>query len=965
MYHTESANNYIGEGGSKTFYLGEQDTTIDFYSLVDTTNFYISIDTLYFETTMMQDSNAIVLDTTMTLDSAISGFMVTIDTVYFYNDSISYFFATDTSAYYIPVGGRNVYRVYSELDTVNLTTGRINATSETQVALLSTLDVTHSATRIFLGGAPKNINDGLFGFTLEGNFLPGHLPESEMTGPGANPEAWGWLADLKPSSLRFPGGASGKFMHLRPYRDVDGTTGLDPIKGYGYDIKEIIDFYDRTDIAKEVGCAGCYTYDQVKTDLFDEDTDADGSIWETCIDIIDSKYDADITSFYNKWNKQTTLPANEKPYIDQFIALVNLIELQHDYKIDVIYDVNILSSSATQSVEIVNYMRDDALNDVTSVNVVGVEMGNECYFKWLNELMYISDFTEYWNYINGLEVTLSAAVPEWMLTDHNYLEAFRAGTFIANPIKIGIPAENPGEVDDDGTVVTSDWNDALGDKVSNNSENTKFDAVIIHNYFDAQKHWQNIPQNNMCLKYPNDGFPSCGRVACTTGVSKWRYDIYDVRLRDAFNGFLGVNSDLPGNVENYLKTDYYNDYSFIKDQLHVGNLLPGLTNYGIEIWNTEKSIKDKVFFSPDIDYEDQEKTQMQNLNSIYNNSFPHGLLMFEWFLNDLKLNYKGMYGNDFLTYGHYHNFAGGSTAGMLVEADCGDFSNYVDENGVAISIDEDDYVGENYYMRRTIYWTMMLLSEITKNDLKYLPSDMEMSDLNPNVAPTVFVDLNNNKYVYIYYSTMKAGPTKLEIYPNDIEELFGGNRTFDKFIGRGIFNVKVAHNYMSSGRNSLAVASDDRSVNDCYNCSIADSHPFHIYGIQENPVDMVKSGAYPSIYTVTVPGNSYGYIKLEIKWSPVLIGKEGAYNHIKNEDVQLVPNPTSNSFSIQSEFDLFPINGQTHLKIYSLSGTLLLDKEIASGQNVDVSNLPTGLYIVKITNSIITSEITKQLVKIN
>ncbi len=60
-------------------------------------------------------------------------------------------------------------------------------------------------------------------------------------------------------------------------------------------------------------------------------------------------------------------------------------------------------------------------------------------------------------------------------------------------------------------------------------------------------------------------------------------------------------------------------------------------------------------------------------------------------------------------------------------------------------------------------------------------------------------------------------------------------------------------------------------------------------------------------------------------------------------DIQVVPNPACNIFTIQSEFDLFPINGQTQVKIYSLSGTLLLGTKTATEQNVGVSNLPTGV----------------------
>ena len=283
LFHSETATNYIEEGGIKMYYLGEEETTLDFNSLIDTSEFYVAVDTVYFENTTTIDSFEITLGTSVTLDTTISGFLVNIDTVFFYNDTINYFFANDSMAYYIPAGGKKIYKLNSQLDTTALVTGKINATSATQMAIVSTLDITHSGTRIFLGGIPKEINKGLFGFTLEGNFLPGHLPESEVLEPGApNPEAWNWLADLKPSSLRFPGGANGKFMHLLPYdTNGDGINDKTP-NGYGYDINEIIDFYDLSNNTKEVGCAACsYTYAQVKADIADGDADISGGIWET------------------------------------------------------------------------------------------------------------------------------------------------------------------------------------------------------------------------------------------------------------------------------------------------------------------------------------------------------------------------------------------------------------------------------------------------------------------------------------------------------------------------------------------------------------------------------------------------------------------------------------------------------------------------------------------------------------
>ncbi|MBK7036719.1 MAG: hypothetical protein IPH42_10365 [Bacteroidetes bacterium] len=52
-------------------------------------------------------------------------------------------------------------------------------------------------------------------------------------------------------------------------------------------------------------------------------------------------------------------------------------------------------------------MRDHLQNGVTDVNVVGVEMGNECYLNWGTDLMGFDTFGDYWNFINGSNSALT------------------------------------------------------------------------------------------------------------------------------------------------------------------------------------------------------------------------------------------------------------------------------------------------------------------------------------------------------------------------------------------------------------------------------------------------------------------------------------------------------------------------------------------------------------------------------
>ena len=93
----------------------------------------------------------------------------------------------------------------------------------------------------------KDINKGHYGINITGMFSPATLYEGPYSA-----EQWQWLSDLQPKPIRFPGGSSSKFMHLRPYKDANGDGILDSIKGYGYDILELIKYYDSTDDSLQI-----------------------------------------------------------------------------------------------------------------------------------------------------------------------------------------------------------------------------------------------------------------------------------------------------------------------------------------------------------------------------------------------------------------------------------------------------------------------------------------------------------------------------------------------------------------------------------------------------------------------------------------------------------------------------------------------------------------------------------------
>lgn len=133
---------------------------------------------------------------------------------------------------------------------------------------------------------------------------------------------------------------------------------------------------------------------------------------------------------------------------------------------------------------------------------------------------------------------------------------------------------------------------------------------------------------------------------------------------------------------------------------------------------------------------------------IFNNSFAHAVVLSEWWLRNLKLNFTTGYHENFFTYATLQNYAAtDNAASMLLDADCADFKMY--------GLEPDDYTSR-YFMKRTSYYVMELLSEINKNDLKYVQANTVMAKTNPNVQPTVFIDMEEN-LLYIYYTNVKDG----------------------------------------------------------------------------------------------------------------------------------------------------------------------------------------------------------------
>jgi len=817
---------------------------------------------------------------------------------------------------------------------------------------LRTYDITKDI-KVNIGGTTNTINNGLLGIAIEGIFAKGKIPE----GDAYNPNAWNWISQLCPKSIRFPGGASDRWVHLLPF-DRDGDDLDDPIKGYGYDIYEIIRFYDITDgvidaadplfveyiidemILNDGECLGYQNWMKYLTDGIDPE--------------VTTLYKKQFEDLYKKWSDEQLLDEEDPNvmYIDQFVHLIKKIQDENPgHVVDVILDLNIMSESASQNKKIVQYLRDgseDGNNYGVDVNVVGVEMGNEMYFDWAVLMMGFNTFNNYWNYINGANPNTAWTTAFYgyifqgdIATDHDYIQTFKGDPLFE--CKVGLPADNlPYGSDfvfrETGDYThTTDWNASLSHSSKYNATiNTgtiiryKFDAIILHPYYESDKNWEDIMLDNLWDKYPETA--GVWHACSDETTEQWQYGSTDIRLRDAYWKLLGTSAFSPsGSFRNLIKQKYIESYNEqnarFKFYLTTANRK--------ELWTTEWNIKD---IHPTLSSTDQAVV------SSCTNSFAHGLLIQEWWLKNLKLNFNASYRENFFTYSHIHGFSGGAARSLLFNADNGDFVNHIP------TLNPADYTGQTHWLRRTTYYIMDMLGEISKNNLRYLPSNTFMYLSNPNIQPTVFID-NDHSYLYVYFSNMKDATQSYIVNPHHLINLFPEG-TAVGFENATLYYVEADQPYSSSGKNDLF------KINTCYTAT--NLHPFEIQGITgpiEN-IPEVTDGIPSGAICVTVPRITVGYFKIPIQ----AVELKTEVSTIE-QLIKIYPNPSGDFFKVGSEVPGI-LKGELEITVHTISGAKTKQLLANENEQIDISNLPNGIYLVKIkaANNI---TVTKRLIKTN
>ena len=815
-------------------------------------------------------------------------------------------------------------------------------------------------------GNANIVNPDMFGVNVSSMFQ--HAPESENIKYEDTQDPWTLLTELKPRVLRFPDGSGGKFSRLLGSQNLDPDSD-DHLKwngGYGFNLDEIIAYYDYTD--------GIMSVPEKEADDIIEDFLA---VPPVPLDLswINTADQDDFLSLIRQYNSQIkfdpSLPEfdtyEEQPlYINEFISLVKQIEEQDpekeddDYRVDVILCIDIVNETAQRNLEIIDY-----LVNQHGINVVGIELGNEVYSKFHGRSMGFknsglggtpkSAFSFYWDYIHGLDYSsyfdLSQVLPPAMqVTDaHNYIGILNDESGF-DGIGYGIPAENlhstgaPFKTIEDFNLTGGggglpEWNEDLYNHYENDDDENgdlDFDAVILHPYYTPQsngggtnENWREIP---LCLDpelLTDDVYEDF--------TDLWDFEEYDENLRCAFDDIIGIGAKT-GNFRDLTRTRHKQNYLGHNATLHFDEFVAK----GKQLWTTESNLLDTEKGSLD---------DLQMRLSVYTNSFAHAYLLQEWHLKNIKMNYYPEFINpNFYTISTWQNFVGGSTIDFLNESDKQD---QIELGILPNEVGDDTGCDENkineYFVPRTTYHTLKLLSEISSNSLDYLPNSASLVFGNLNLTPSIFID-QDRENIYVYYTNINSAHQKYVINPENLISFYpyADAVRLDLFPIE-IFAIDAEQLYSNSGRSalfSMAEAYDLCQEEGVYN------NRYEILDIATSSTTSSCAGsAPPGAACVIVPGYSAGYFKIQL--SPFVL-RLGEMENV----FTLFPNPTSTSFTFMSNAFL-DIQEYYNMTILDVTGKLLLDQQVMEGQNIDVSNFPVGIYTVLIYNGYNNVEVEK------
>jgi len=849
-------------------------------------------------------------------------------------------------------GGDTIFIINDIIDTA-MANGRIIGTGDIIVALTN-----HQ----------NELPDEMYGVNLADFFMPGHASDSDNVEYATGTNPWELLAEMAPNVLRYPGGSSSKFRHAFGSMNTNNGTPNALLKngGNGISLEEIIEFYDKT--ALPFASPTCL---EVYND-YEADTILDGT-W------LAANQKENFIDFYNEWKNQPHYnPSDtaydeiykEPLYINQLIDLVEQIETANPgLTVKIMYVVNIMSEPVMQVINLINYLQDEELNNEFSVSVYGLELGNECYFDIFDSLIGFgcydgnSAFEHYWEYVNGTEDYDSAFATsgdfdlEQVMTvagmtgmeggfqKHDYIGAIRADETL-DDIKIGIPVRNP-DVDTGAFIIApqddlvlgaiaggscTSWNEDVYSKYGAlEAGKPAFDAIIPHQYYtsqndgvpDSNTNWGNIPlglddplvEGDNCLDNDSDD------EIHDNFTTIYTYATEDTRLECAFRGIVGTSGYYSvGSFNEFIKTRHKEAMIDLSAELSLGE---SETNPK-ETWITEWNIKNNNSF------DDTDAVNKDVRLEVYNNTIAHAYIIQEQYLNTLKFNNikNETFRENFITVTTLQNYLGGSSIQLVTKAKKQDM--------VALGLSGScSGIGFKNYVPRTLYHSYKLLNQLNLNNLNYVKSNKTIYASNINQPPTMFITPYNpsdlERDVYGYFTNVKDEPQTFIVRPGTLipVSLTGTNAEIHCVVGEQLY--------------SIAGYSEFFDINDYYSNCYAPA-PTNYYELDSDttyidytacPVDM-PSGAM----CVTVPAYSVGYFVFS--YNPSL--REGEVI----EKFQLYPNPASTGITIKQTNVTESETSELFVNIFTILGVHISSTIISEGGQVDISDLPVGIYTIQI-----------------
>lgn len=620
---------------------------------------------------------------------------------------------------------------------------------------------------------------------------------------------------------------------------------------------------------------------------------------------IASTYTTELTTWFNNYRKQQSQISTS--YLTLFKQHIKRIEdsLQTGEKVNVIYVANIFSGTPSDLIKTLTQLTS---NSITPVNVVGIELSNESWGKANDDLFPDPNSgDQFYNYVRGLSGV--GAYTGCIATKGDFIYAIKSN--FPN-IKIGFPTAplylnyygcNMGSGSD---ARFSAWNLAhvarntqtlLVTLVSNSTTVSLpvFDAYVTHNYFD-EKYWGNAAETSS---------PSCNNCLLnSTPPMQYKNYLRAVASNTASPNFIHPFAYYPLPEDDTLRESFNcqlkESFKFI-DSGYVDRLIGLYTtslslsnNNNKKIWTTEWNFHEGV----------------DDTTNIFANTFNQAVLTIGWRMAMYRSNWKFNGANDILQYSALFN-------GVSVQQ-----NGAISRRAGTSLVGDGPADGASGTVRRMAYWASLVTRHISLDSLQWIDHQWSNFPYSQNLRFYSFVD-QQKKHLYLYY--INAGDSVQKI---NLDSLTYPNKVFDT---TNVYHESfyVRNNYSTAGYGQLYEQNK-------------------YYKTGPNFTKLFPNDPINNYSTVTSSGRkhqlrrkSIGVIKLN------LLPTVGLKEFEVNTDFLLYPNPNFGNLTINIKGN----ESNYSIVILDLLGRIVKEFTISNQlSNLDVSELKTGVYLVKVSS---------------